>query len=81
MYTYSIPINYTAELLNMTYYPDSCGIYLAPSSIPNAGFGLYAGRDFRKGEILVRTQRIILSSVLIPMCFVLASMYANETSE
>ena len=28
----------------------SCGLYLAPSSIPNAGFGLFAGRDYQNNE-------------------------------
>ena len=28
----------------------SCGLYLAPSSIPNAGFGLFAGRDYHENE-------------------------------
>lgn len=29
-----------------------CGIWLATSTIPNAGLGMYAGRDFRKDEML-----------------------------
>lgn len=29
-----------------------CGIWLAPSTIPGAGLGMYAGRDFRKGDLL-----------------------------
>lgn len=30
---------------------EDCGLYLAPSTIPGAGFGMFAGsRKFRKGE-------------------------------
>jgi hypothetical protein len=29
-----------------------CGIWLAPSTIPGAGLGMYAGRDFEEGESL-----------------------------
>jgi hypothetical protein len=29
-----------------------CGIYLAPSSIPGAGFGMYAGKAYDKGELV-----------------------------
>ena len=30
----------------------SCGIWLAPSTIPGSGLGMYAGREFRKDESL-----------------------------
>lgn len=29
---------------------DSCRVYLAPSTIPGAGLGTFAGRSFRKGD-------------------------------
>jgi len=29
-----------------------CGLYMAPSSIPNAGWGLYAGKTFSKGDMI-----------------------------
>ena len=29
---------------------DSCGVYFAPSTIPGAGMGMFAGRNFHKGE-------------------------------
>jgi hypothetical protein len=32
---------------------DACGLYLAKSSIPNAGLGVFAARDFKIGERLV----------------------------
>ena len=32
----------------------TCGIYLAESSIKDAGWGVYAGKDFRHGEHMVR---------------------------
>ena len=28
----------------------SCGVYFAESTIPGAGYGMFAGRDFREGE-------------------------------
>jgi hypothetical protein len=31
---------------------DSCGLWLAPSTLPAAGLGLFAGRDYAKGERL-----------------------------
>jgi hypothetical protein len=38
---------------------DECGIYLAQSTIPNAGLGMFAGKDYKKnskvtdGDIIV----------------------------
>jgi SET domain len=32
--------------------PGVCGIWLAESTIPHAGLGMYAGQDFRKGDTL-----------------------------
>jgi hypothetical protein len=29
---------------------DECGVYLAPSTIPGAGLGMYAGKSYGKGE-------------------------------
>lgn len=31
---------------------DECGVYFAPSSIPGAGFGMFAGKEFKKGSIV-----------------------------
>jgi hypothetical protein len=30
----------------------SCGLYFAPSTIPGAGFGLFAGRHFEQGNVV-----------------------------
>jgi hypothetical protein len=41
------------SILSFLFHDDleSCGIYLAPSSIPNAGLGMYAGhRPFKKND-------------------------------
>lgn len=38
----------------------NCGLYLAESSIPNAGFGLYAGRNYVKGENFTKSYAIPL---------------------
>ena len=27
-----------------------CGVYYAPSTIPGAGYGIFAGKDFRENE-------------------------------
>ena len=42
---------------------DECGIWLAPSSIPGAGLGMYAGRDFAAREPLQPTGDINLPMV------------------
>ena len=31
----------------------ACSLYLAKSSIPNAGWGVFAGRDYKQGERIV----------------------------
>jgi len=36
-----------------TAYLDDCGIWLAPSTLKGAGLGIYAGRDFQKGEYMM----------------------------
>ena len=43
---------------------NQCGVYLAESSIPNAGFGLYAGRDYEIGEILSDSYSILLTDIV-----------------
>ena len=35
----------------------SCDLYMAESSIPNAGIGVYAGRDYQVGERIVSILR------------------------
>ena len=32
----------------------NCDIYVAQSKIPNAGYGVFANRDFKKGDIIER---------------------------
>ena len=39
-----------ALLLIVTSARADCGVYLAPSTIPGAGLGLYAGKDYGKGD-------------------------------
>ena len=34
------------------FFPETCGLYMAKSSIPNAGWGVYTGRDLQKDEII-----------------------------
>jgi len=31
----------------------SCSVYLAPSSIPNGGMGMFVGKDFKAGDIIL----------------------------
>lgn len=38
----------------------NCGLYMAESSIPNAGLGMYAGRDIRKGELVDPSPQIVI---------------------
>lgn len=37
----------------------SCRVYVAPSSIPGAGIGIFAGDDFQKGDIVTPADSII----------------------
>ena len=46
------------------YQPHQCSLYLAPSSIPNAGFGVYTGRDLKEGEDVLSS----VESPVIPIC-------------
>ncbi|CAB9501525.1 Guanylate cyclase [Seminavis robusta] len=46
---------------------EECGIWLAPSSLPGAGLGMYAGRDFAKKEPLQETGDIVIPIVDIMM--------------
>lgn len=43
--------------------PTECGIWLAPSTIPGAGLGMYAGRDFRKGDHLQEYGDVVIPIV------------------
>lgn len=40
---------------------EECGVYLAPSTIPGAGLGMFAGKDFKAGE------RVTWGDVIIPL--------------
>jgi hypothetical protein len=42
---------------------EECGVWLAPSSIPGAGLGMYAGRDFKEGENLQPSGEIVIPMV------------------
>ena len=50
---------------------EDCGIYLAPSTIEGAGLGVFAGKDFRKGDV------VILGDIFVP----LIEMSANNIGE
>jgi hypothetical protein len=41
----------------------TCGIWFAPSSIPNAGLGVFAGRNFTAGEELMMTGDAVIPIV------------------
>ena len=36
-----------------------CGLYFAPSTIPGAGFGLFAGRHFEKGKLVTHGDLVV----------------------
>lgn len=38
-----------------------CGVYLAPSTIPGAGLGMFAGKDYKKGD------QVTYGDVIIPI--------------
>lgn len=44
-----------------------CGIWLAPSSVPGAGLGMFAGRDFEKGEQMQQSGDVVIPIVDILM--------------
>ena len=37
----------------------SCGVYLAPSTIPGAGLGMFAGRDYKRHDIVTQGDIVI----------------------
>lgn len=37
----------------------SCGVYLAPSTIPGAGLGMFAGRSFKRNDIVTQGDIVI----------------------
>ena len=49
-----------------------CGIWLAPSSLPGAGLGMYAGRDFAPREPMQPT-----GDVVIPMIDIQQQQFAR----
>jgi hypothetical protein len=40
-----------------------CGLWFAPSSIPNTGIGMYAGRKFNKGDKLAPSGELVIPVV------------------
>jgi hypothetical protein len=52
----------------------SCdGLYMAESSIPNAGWGVFAGRIFQTGDVVVRRLAIV-SNVFVALVHVVNFM-------
>ena len=43
--------------------PQQCGLYVAESTIPGAGLGMYAGRSFPRGSVLGSDAAIISVSL------------------
>eukprot|EP00816_Leptocylindrus_hargravesii_P013146 CAMPEP_0196809040 /NCGR_PEP_ID=MMETSP1362-20130617/9000_1 /TAXON_ID=163516 /ORGANISM="Leptocylindrus danicus, Strain CCMP1856" /LENGTH=684 /DNA_ID=CAMNT_0042183585 /DNA_START=106 /DNA_END=2157 /DNA_ORIENTATION=+ len=50
--TFEMQHSESASTLEHAKHYHECGIYLAPSSIENAGFGMYAGRDYAANHIV-----------------------------
>ena len=42
----------------------SCGVYLAPSTIPGAGLGMFAGRDYKRHDVVTQGDVVIPLSEL-----------------
>eukprot|EP00980_Cylindrotheca_fusiformis_P008212 scaffold1736_cov127-Cylindrotheca_fusiformis.AAC.26 len=42
---------------------DQCGIWIGMSTIPGAGIGMYAGKDFRRGDVLLPVGDLIIPIV------------------
>ena len=43
-----------------TSYMDECGVWLAPSTIPGAGLGIFSGRDFKKKDELMPSGDVVV---------------------
>ncbi|GKY90557.1 hypothetical protein MPSEU_000029400 [Mayamaea pseudoterrestris] len=52
-----------AESIHNNMEPLECGVWLAPSTIPGAGLGLYSGRPFKADEQLQATGDLTLSII------------------
>jgi hypothetical protein len=46
---------------NLHHYTEQCGVYLAPSTIPGAGLGMFAGRNFSNADM------VTAGDILIPI--------------
>ena len=46
---------------------EQCGVWLAPSSLPGAGLGMFAGRDFKKFEPMLQSGDVVIPIVDIMM--------------
>ena len=50
-----------------TVHLEACGLWLAPSTLPGAGLGMFAGKDFAKKELLQETGDVVIPIVDILM--------------
>lgn len=57
----------TCTLPTSTEYLDECGVWLAPSSLPGAGLGMYAGKGFEKYDTLLQSGDVVIPIVDIMM--------------
>mmetsp|Transcript_17515 Transcript_17515/g.26592 ORF Transcript_17515/g.26592 Transcript_17515/m.26592 type:complete len:598 (+) Transcript_17515:47-1840(+) len=48
------------QLVHTKSLEQKCGIWFAESSIPNSGLGMYAGRDFEKGEQMMEGGDVVI---------------------
>jgi hypothetical protein len=55
--------NMDATIASSALLPLECGIWLAPSTIPGAGLGLYAGRRFQTDEPLQANGDLVLNII------------------
>ena len=46
---------------------DQCGVWVAPSTLPGAGLGMFAGKDFEKSQPMLATGDIVIPIVDIMM--------------
>jgi hypothetical protein len=43
---------------------DTCSLYLAESSIPDAGWGVYAARNYKMGDRIVSKMIVRISNII-----------------
>lgn len=65
-------------MCNTVYASNECDIYLAPSTVPGAGRGLFAGRDFKTNEVIDRCPSLSFQQIPIESTQLNNYVYGTE---